>query len=284
MKKETLKKYGKYLLNSLLGICIYFSYGIIFDGNHSFMFPAICVTFFLVTYLMTKRKSSVARNISFFLLLIICLALAFVLSGKINSVFSTISYVIIIPVSVFMGSWARKQKFQFVYFSVFLIFVSVLVRPNLIHYFGNIDAFQNKKIPELAFYSLENEKMYFNEKVTVVDLWSTSCSVCFKKFPVFEKLKKDFEGNENVQFYSANVPLPRDTYEQTLKVIKELNYDYETIFTEKFEIIHDSLGINSFPYLMIVKNDTIKYLGDMETDKKIVLTNTKNVIRQLLNE
>lgn len=33
---------------------------------------------------------------------------------------------------------------------------------------------------------------------------------------------------------------------------------------------------------MIIKNDTIRYLGDMETDRKIVLTNTKNVIKNLL--
>lgn len=284
MKKETFIKYGKYLLNSLLGIGIYFFFGIIFNGNHSYVFPATFVSFFLLSYYFSKKNISVYRDISIIFLFFIGTLLTLIFASRIASVPSTVIYLIMMPISVFMGSWARKQKLQFVYFAVLLAFVSVLVRPNLIHYFRNIDAFQNKKIPELAFYSLENEPIQFEDKVIVIDLWSTSCGVCFRKFPIFEKLKQDFETNDNIQFFSANVPLPNDTRDKTLKTIKQLNYDYETIFAEKFETIRDSLGINGFPYLLIVKNDTIKYLGDMETEKKIVLTNTKNVIHQILEE
>ena len=282
MKKEILKKYGKYALNSLLGVCVFFFFGIIFNGDKAKMFFAICSTFFILSYLMTRIRSSKTNDISIsFVLTLIFLLLFFVLD-EVLTVAGQIIYVIMMPLSELMGSWAKKKKLQFAYFPLLLLFVTFLVRPNLIHYFWNTDAFQNKRSPAISFYALNNEKVTFEKEVTVIDLWSTSCGVCFRKFPEFEKLKQEFEGNDKIQFYSANVPLKNDTREKTLATIKRLNYDYETLFAEKFEMIRDSLGINGFPYLLIIKNDTIRYLGDMETDRKIVLTNTKDVIQNLL--
>lgn len=282
MKKEIFKKYGRYALNSLLGMCIYIFYGVIFNGNHPKMFPATCVTFFLVSYWMTHKRPSKSKDISISFFLSFVFILLFFVLDNILTVAGQIIYVIMMPVSELMGSWAKKRKLQFVYFPLLLLFVTFLVRPNLIHYFWNTDAFQNRKVPEISFYALNEEKVSFDKEVTVIDLWSTSCGVCFRKFPEFEKLKQDFEGNDKIQFYSANVPLKNDSREKTLATIKRLNYDYETVFAEKFEMIRDSLGINGFPYLLIIKNDTIRYLGYMETDRKIVLTNTKDVIQNLL--
>lgn len=282
MNKETRKKYLRYFLNSFLGMCIYLFYGVIFNGNHTKMFPATCITFFLVSFWMTYKRPSKSKDISIsFLMSFIFIILLFI-SDKLLSVAGQVIYIIMMPVSELMGSWARKQKLQFVYFPLILLLVCVFVSPNAIHYFWNTDAFQNRKTPEISFYALNNEKVNFDKQVTVIDLWSTSCGVCFEKFPEFEKLKQEFEGNDKVQFYSANVPIKNDTREKTLATIKRLNYNYETLFAEKFEMIRDSLGINGFPQLLIIKNDTIRYLGDMETDKTIVLTNTKDVIRNLL--
>lgn len=246
------------------------------------MFPAICATFFLVSFWMARKGQSNARDISLFSLMTLNILLVLIFSERLATVAGTVLYIIMMPVSVFMGSWAWKKKIRLAYFTVLLFFVSYSVRPNTIHYFRNTDAFQNKKMPAISFYALNNEKINFDKEVTVIDLWSTSCGVCFEEFPIFEKLKQDFEGNDNIKFYSANVPLKNDTREKTLETIKRLNYDYETLFAEKFEMIRDSLGINGFPYLLIIKNDTIHYLGDMETSKKIVLINTKDVIQNLL--
>jgi len=282
MKKEIFRKYAKYALNSFLGMCIYLLYGAVFNGNHTKMFPATCATFFLVSFWMASKRSSKSKDISISFLITVIFIILIILPMRLSTIAGIVTYIIMMPVSELMGSWAQKQKLQFAYFPLLLLFVCVLVRPNAIHYFWNTDAFQNRKTPEISFYTLNNEKVNFDKEVTVIDLWSTSCGVCFRKFPEFEKLKQEFEGNDNIQFYSANVPLKNDTHEKTLATIKRLNYDYETLFAEKFEMIRDSLGINGFPQLLIIKNDTIRYLGDMETDKTIVLTNTKDVIRNLL--
>ena len=254
MKKEIVRKCGRYILNSLLGMCIYLFYGLIFNGNHPKIFPATCATFFLVSFWMTYKRPSKSKDISISLLTsLIFISLIFLLDNLLT-VAGQIIYIIMMPLSELMGSWAKKRKLQFVYFPLLLLFVTFLVRPNLIHYFWNTDAFQNRKTPEISFYALNEEKITLDKEVTVIDLWSTSCGVCFRKFPEFEKLKQDFEGNKNIQFYSANVPLKNDTREKTLATIKRLNYDYETVFAEDFETIRDSLGINGFPYLMIIKN------------------------------
>ncbi|WP_420571984.1 TlpA family protein disulfide reductase [Kordia sp.] len=281
MKKETRKKYGTYILNSLLGMCIYLFYGVIFNGYHPRIFPATCITFFLVSYWMARKEQSNARNVSLFFLMTLNLLLVLIFSERALTTKMTF-YLFMMPASTFMGSWARKQKTQFMYFPLLLVFICVFILPNSIHYFRNTDAFQNRKAPEISYYSLNQQKVKFDKEMTVIDLWTTSCGVCFEEFPIFEKLKQDFEGNDNVQFYSANVPLKNDTREKTLATIKTLNYDYETVFAEKFEMIRDSLGISGFPHLLIIKDDTIRYLGDMETDRKIVLTNTKDVIHNLL--
>ncbi|WP_046758125.1 TlpA family protein disulfide reductase [Kordia jejudonensis] len=282
MKKETKKKYFKYVLNSFLGMCVYLFYGFIFNGNNSKMFPATCITYFLLSLWMTSKRPSKSKDISISFLNTLIFITLIILPMRLATVAGTMIYIIMMPISELMGSWARKSKLQFAYFPVLLLFVCIMVRPNAIHYFRNTDAFQNKKLPNIAFQSLNQEKINFDTEVTVIDLWSTTCGVCFEEFPIYEKLRQEFEGNAKIKFYSANVPLRRDTREKTLTIIKELNYDYETVFAEKFEMIRDSLGINGFPHLLIVKNDTIKYLGDMETDRKIVLTNTRNVIKDML--
>lgn len=282
MKKETKRKYIKYVLNSLLGIGIYFFYGVIFNGNQPKIFPATCATYFLVAFWMTGKRPSKSKDISISILLALFFFTLILLPMRLASVSGTLIYIIMMPLSEIMGSWAKKNKLQFAYFPVLLIFVCIMVRPNAMHYFRNTDAFQNKKLPDIAFHSLTEEKIKFDTEVTVVDLWSTTCGVCFEEFPVFEKLKQEFEGNSNIKFYSANVPLHIDTRKKTLDIIKKLDYDYQTVFAEKFEIIRDSLGINGFPHLLIVKNDTIRYLGDMETNPTIVLTNTRDVIKNIL--
>ena len=263
-------------------MCIYLFFGVIFNGNNTKMFPAICLTFFFVAFWMARKEQSIARDISLFFLMTLNIVLVFIFSERLATTAGTILYIIMIPVSVLLGSWTQKKKLMIIYFIVFIFFISYAARPNLIHYYRNTDAFQNKKLPEIAFHSLNQEQINFDTEVTVVDLWSTTCGVCFEEFPIYEKLKQEFEGNSKIKFYSANVPIKRDTREKTLGIIKELNYDYETVFAEKFEMIRDSLGINGFPHLLIVKNDTIRYLGDMETDRKIVLTNTRNVIKNIL--
>lgn len=261
---------------------IYLFYGLIFNGNHPKMFPATCITYFLLSFWMTRKRQSKSKDLSISLLMSLIGITMLIVSNNLASVSGLIIYIIMMPISEIMGSWAQKNKLQFAYFPVLLLFVCIMVRPNAIHYFRNTDAFQNKVLPNITFHSLTEEKINFDTEVTVVDLWSTTCGVCFEEFPIYEKLKQEFEGDSRIKFYSANVPLKRDTREKTLHIIKELNYDYETVFAEKFEMIRDSLGINGFPHLLIVKNDTIRYLGDMETDRKIVLTNTRNVIKNIL--
>ncbi|WP_156169071.1 hypothetical protein, partial [Kordia jejudonensis] len=99
------------------------------------------------------------------------------ISDNLLTVAGQVIYIIMMPISELMGSWARKSKLQFAYFPVLLLFVCIMVRPNAIHYFRNTDAFQNKKLPNIAFQSLNQEKINFDTEVTVIDLWSTSCGV-----------------------------------------------------------------------------------------------------------
>ena len=130
-----MKKYGKYALNSLLGVCVFFFFGIIFNGDKAKMFFAICSTFFILSYLMTRIRSSKTNDISIsFVLTLISLLLFFVLD-EVLTVAGQIIYVIMMPLSELMGSWAKKKKLQFAYFPLLLLFQKQTYSTFVLHQF-----------------------------------------------------------------------------------------------------------------------------------------------------
>ncbi|EDP98116.1 hypothetical protein U8527_19105 [Kordia algicida OT-1] len=159
MKKETLSIYVKYALNSILGVCIFFFYGIIFNEHKAYMFLAICTTLFLSSYIVARKRPSKTKDISMSLMLTLIFIFHFFIFNKSTIIIGAILYVFMMPLSEFMGSLAGKQKLHFLYFPLLILFITFFVRPNLIQDYYGIETTKNKKVAEITYFKIDKKEV-----------------------------------------------------------------------------------------------------------------------------
>lgn len=126
-------------------------------------------------------------------------------------------------------------------------------------------------------YNLENDK----GKIIVLDLWSSSCGVCFKKFPDFEFQKEKYKNDHNVKFYSLNLRLKRDSKIDLKKYTEK--YSFKTLYAD--EKSWKILNNQTVPKLLIIdKNSNIVYKGTMHEKWYHFYKNFNSIINKLKNE
>jgi len=180
----------------------------------------------------------------------------------------------------------KKYKLSFIglYF-LFLISLSYWAYPNWVHYTFDTENPIYKDFPkELVLYD-ENGIIYDltknKGKVIVLDLWSTACGVCIKKFPDFEKQKNRYKNNPNVKFFVVNLALKRDSTINVKKYVKD--YSFKTLYTDSnsWQILEN----RSVPKILIInKKLKIVYKGIMLDKKFDFYKNFNTIINKLLNE
>jgi len=118
-------------------------------------------------------------------------------------------------------------------------------------------------------------------KIIVLDLWDTSCGVCIKEFPKFESLKREFEKDSLLEFYSVNLPLDRDNFSRTIKYTQP--YTFEKLYADKN--VRTQLGIKLIPqYIIIDGKGAIRYIGSLHTGKLDFYKNFYTLIDNIKNE
>ena len=100
----------------------------------------------------------------------------------------------------------------------------------------------------------------FKGKVIVIDVWATWCSSCLKNMPKFMELIKEFEGNEDVAFFTVSTD-SEELKEKWLAAIEKhnmgsmLNLTPDRSTTEQFE---EKFFVGSVPrYIVIDKEGKI---------------------------
>ncbi|GAB3936346.1 TlpA family protein disulfide reductase [Mucilaginibacter myungsuensis] len=107
-------------------------------------------------------------------------------------------------------------------------------------------------------------------KVTVLDFWFVGCGACMEEFPEFQQAYHDYKSNSKVQFYSVNVPTPKDGGLDKFQFLSNLNYNFPmAVSTDKS--LPATLGIISYPTIVILNEaGTVVYKGDLKgADKKL---------------
>ena len=278
-----MKTFLKYLLASITPIFLYLFFGGIFNGRHSWMIPATLITITLTSLYYSKKFNELKY---LFFVSSLPILLIFIFSGSINGFSRIWSYIIFIPISILTGIYLDKKKVILVItsLSVFYFILGLFIYPNIFVYFNNKGSNIQKEYSKITLVDKENKPVFLNtDKVIVLDFWNTSCGICFKKFPEFEKYYLKYKNNSKVEFYSINVPLKRDHLDITKKLVDSLNYKFPTLFSISKEESEKN-GIYSYPHLLILKKGKVRYSGPLITEKEIIINHIDTEISNLLNE
>lgn len=170
------------------------------------------------------------------------------------------------------------------FYIIFLIISSIFLNNyyNFISYSNN--PIVNKKVPLISLYDeggIPFDLKKVKNKIVVIDLWDSRCSNCIKDFPKFENLKKEFENDDRIIFYSLNIYLEGDDRLRVSSFTKE--YTFSKLYTDDF--VKEKLNINGVPKYLILNEDLkVVYIGSLITGKFDLYNNFYTIIDKIKNE
>jgi thiol-disulfide isomerase/thioredoxin len=278
------KTYSKIVFILLLIIYYYFNFlGRNFGVFFNFIATGI-LNFFLVYYLI---RINPFKKIGLLLLFFpfVTLFLTFIY-GLVNNLgmpgITNILIYAIALVFVFLVHKSNKKNkliFSSLYLVIFII--SVINHSNILNYYYYNYVEKNFSIVNIDMPSIQKKdfkgKIYEVEKnkIQVIDLWSNSCGQCISQFPKFEKLKNDYKGDEAIEFYALNIIEKPDDQVRAKKFLK--GYTFNNYFTDS--TVFKKLRFSAVPYYVVVgKDNKIKYFGSLNTDKLETYNNMYDII------
>ncbi len=271
----------KNIFLSIFPVIIYLITGNILNGNHKWLLLIMSLLYFFIGVFSKNKKQLLFLSLPFLILIASSLFLKNVLTSIM------LLYLILLPISLFLGVLYRnKSRLYGLTYVIFIAFVFCYGFDNWNSYIRNYNARINEKAPAIELLTESGIKIKLDtvkNKVIVLDFWTTNCGVCFKKFPNFEKVYIKYKSNPNVAIYSVNIPIKRDTLSKTKKLVKKLNYKFPTLYASSNKI-PNSLGFNTYPHLLILKNGRIRYTGNLIVEKNTKIYNVKTEIKRLLKE
>lgn len=277
----------KNIILALSLIITYVFLGTITYGDHSLMLLLFLTTSFFISIkiFQTNKINEAFKSI---LILIAPMMIIFLLLFFIYNQYSrTILYLIFLPISSLLAYTYFKFKHKVIIFLSIAIFgiVGYVFFQNVLVLVENQNAEMNGRYPVVHFTDENKTTVNFEkDKIIVLDFWSTSCAICFTKFPDLEKTYLKYKNNPNVLIYAVNVPLRNDKFNETTTILKKLGYTFPKIYAASAKQVEDSLKINAYPHLLIIKNEKIRFSGILETDKRVFMYTVDDQIEKLLDE
>ena len=238
------------------------------------------ISAFFLSMFLSKEK----MIYSFSLLTIIWIAHFFWSSTIIST---AILYLIFTPLTFILGYNLKRSNFIVkLFYSTLLILIAFFGFANLWSVTKNFNARKIVDAPEIVLFTNNNIPVRLDtisNKIMVLDLWVTTCGVCFQEFPKYENIYLEYKDNPLVEMYALNIPIKRDTLGYAQAKIEKYNYKFPVIYA-KTDSFTKSLNINSYPHLVIIKNGKVRFNGALIMDKDIYFYKLKNEIDLLLKE
>jgi len=198
--------------------------------------------------------------------------------------------ILLLPLSIYLAFKALENK-TFIKNGIIVLLITFFgayyVFPNYIQFYYTYiekeDTKINQRFPDINLINKNKEKIIFDtDKIIVLDFWTTSCGVCFSEFPLYNNLALKYKNNDQIEFYSVNTPLKRDTFKKNIKIIEAYNYSFKNIYATSSEEIKEKLIIYTFPTIVIIKDSMIVYQGHPSYDKTVLIDNFEKIIDNLL--
>ena len=102
----------------------------------------------------------------------------------------------------------------------------------------------------------------FDNKTVVVDFWNTACGVCYMKFPLLDSIQAAYRDDTTLIFYAINIPADGDSAQKAFGDIQKRGYHFNVALGDS--TMPAAFGFNSFPSVIILRNDSIVYRGNIE--------------------
>lgn len=104
----------------------------------------------------------------------------------------------------------------------------------------------------------------------LLDFWSSTCGVCFKKFPEMQELHNQFKNNKDIIISSIFVVSKGESYKDAINLLHKDGYTFSVMgCTDWHSPLISTLGINGVPTVIILdKEKNVVFKGTLESAKK----------------
>jgi thiol-disulfide isomerase/thioredoxin len=276
---------NKALFYSLLLIVTYLLVGLILDGDHNKMVLFFQTINLVISYWCFKKVNINLCNFLIYLspMLLLMLIPILIENSALHSVIY--NYFLLTPAIALLGLVSIKYNY-FIGIAITLILINWhWIYPNSNQFFKRKTHWDtHHSFPQISLFDNDSVRKSIEEdKLVVLDFYSSYCGYCFQKFPEFERLKRKYNSNSNVKFYAIHVAYNKDTFKNSVHLLDEYNYTFNKLYSQSIQEIKDSLNFDKFPQLFIVKNNKVVYQGQLETNPRIVIDNTDLLIKKYLD-
>lgn len=254
MKKIIVTVISSFILTALY----LFVFGYVTD-SHNWLI--LIMQFFTVVITLTcifkgNKNIAIYNIIVFTILMVIAMVLA-------KNISKGGLYLLFLPLVYYLTKIYYRKRWLLLVLPIVILINSTVIFPN---YFEFIVGFQAPKSIDVDLTKLNvvdrdgNNVRINNKGVIILDFWTTTCGICFKKFPKFDELNRQFGGSDNIKFYSVNVPVKdNEPFEKIVNTIEKYNYSFGNLFATKRKRTEELLDIYAYPKLIILQNGKVSY-------------------------
>ena len=238
--------------------------------SHAYHFSISCIVYFIIAWILFRKfpedKAKVAIIVSLpLLMLYLPIHLLSFRESRI-SLPSSAAGLIGIVLGFLAWRFTRARIVFIVSALVIVLTVQFYFYPRWLDYlsYGQFSTVMNDPAPQMKFINelgAEKGNEIFENRIVILDFWNTSCGVCFQKFPALQKMSDQYSGSV-IEVYAINVPLTRDTVNQSYEALKERNYTFRNLVAAEQSITKD-MNVFAYPTTFIVVNGVIKFKGDL---------------------
>jgi thiol-disulfide isomerase/thioredoxin len=176
--------------------------------------------------------------------------------------------------------YANKPPKSILFFSLSSCFVVFMFFQGWNYWIHRIDygtftgEVQAYNLP-IKFEAFDEQKNYdgdenFKNKVVLLDFWTTTCGICFQKFPQVQTVYERYKNDSSVVILAVNSPIEEDKPNQAFNNIREEGHTFPVVITKDADLA-EKWGVKGYPTTFVInQNGQIVYKGDIEGAVKIV--------------
>ncbi|NDW12558.1 hypothetical protein D0T50_06595 [Bacteroides sp. 214] len=120
---------------------------------------------------------------------------------------------------------------------------------------------------------VEDSKFYVDsvkDKYLILDFWSSSCRRCVALFPVVQSLHEYYKDNNDVCLISVFCRNNDETILKGKGTIENQDCNFPCVSMNIHDGTLKTIGVNSYPTVLIIRNNVIIYRGEIEEVKEYI--------------